>query len=224
VSLTADSRKRLNRAGVYTASAAGHVLFFVALGLSSPEVRRVFVEDPVVPVDVFITPPPPRETTRRSEAEPSPRPTPVRPRQAVVSPLPMPVAPLPMAPTPTARPAPPAAVTGGGSGGAAGPGSLQPRGGLREALRRSPVGCANQAAVGLNIREREACAERFGTGAADTPFIPAPIAGAKRRDWDAAAARKEIARERKRAPVPPGTATTNNAGGTRTDGIGILGY
>lgn len=205
MSLSADSRKRLSRTGVYAVSAAGHLLVFVALGLSAPEVRRAFVEAPAVPIDVFVPPPLPRETLRRTTPTPAPLPSPVRPRQVLVRPLPVPVAPLPMAPVASPRPAPPAApASGGGSGGGRDSGSIQPGGSLRDALRRSPVGCANDAAVGLNRREQEGCADRLGKGAADAPFIPAPMARAKRDAYDARAATKARDRAWRESPIPPG--------------------
>lgn len=77
--------------------------------------------------------------------------------------------------------------------------------GLREALRRSPVGCANADAVILDKAERERCMQVFGKGAMDAPFIPPPMAPDKRRAYDAAAARKEADRRYRGANSPTGT-------------------
>lgn len=99
-----------------------------------------------------------------------------------------------------------------------------PQGDLRNALRSSTVGCANRDVVGLTRREREACDDAFGRRSVQTADIAAPIDPAKRAAWNALAARREIARRRKEDPVPPGLDPTGNAGGTRTNGIGILGY
>ena len=98
--------------------------------------------------------------------------------------------------------------------------------GLRQALRGSPVGCANREAVGLTRREREACDEAFGRARDQAVIFDSPMDPAKRAAWDAVAARKAMIRKRKEGAVPPGIATNDNAGGTRTNGIGIgiLGY
>ncbi|HRD29889.1 MAG TPA: hypothetical protein PLO65_16445, partial [Caulobacter sp.] len=98
------------------------------------------------------------------------------------------------------------------------------RGDLRQALRGSAVGCANRASVGLTRREREICDEAYGRGGASETFIEPPMDPAKRAAFDAAAARKATARRRKESPPPPGINPTDNAGGTRSNGIGILGY
>lgn len=84
------------------------------------------------------------------------------------------------------------------------------------------MGCANQEAVGLTRRERETCDDAFDQGSRRTAEIAAPIDPSKRAAWGAAAARKDLARRRKEGAVPPGIDPTNNAGGTRTGGIGIL--
>jgi hypothetical protein len=100
-----------------------------------------------------------------------------------------------------------------------------PSGGdLRGALRGSTVGCANRDTVGLTLREREGCDDRYATGRENDPFIEPPMDTGKRAAWDAAAARKDRARKRKEAAPPPGIAPSDNAGGTRTNGLGILGY
>lgn len=85
------------------------------------------------------------------------------------------------------------------------------------------MGCASRDAVGLTRREREACDDAWG-GGRDQAEIAAPIDPDKRAAWDAVAARKALIRKRKEAPPPPGVNPSDNAGGTRTNGIGILGY
>lgn len=228
--LSAASRKRLDRTAIYAVSVAAHVAFLVILGIRTPEVRNALINEEAPPVDVFIMPPPPRETPARQVREPSPPPSPIRPRQAVIRPEdPFPMPPLPIAPVPSPKPpppaaGPPAAAGSGGTGSGLDPWKVAPGGDLRDALRRSSAGCANETAVGLNRREREVCAERLGKGAADAPYIPPAIGRAKQDRFDATAASKEIARRRKEAPPPVGTSPGDNAGGTRTDGIGMRGY
>jgi len=228
VPTSAQSRARRDRAIVIAGSAVGHLVVLVLIGLNAPQVQRVFIEDdpvrdpPPVVIDLYRPPPPPRQVKRTSVA--SPLPSPVRPRPVAPQAPPPAIAPLPMAPVAKPVPAPPATPppTGAGSGGAA-IWPDRPEGELREALRRSVVGCANQDAVGLTRRERENCDEKLGKGAKDAPFIPAPMAAAKRERFDAAAARKDVARRRKEGAVPSGV-SRDNAGGTRTDGIGMLDY
>lgn len=222
--MSAVRRERALKAAILAASAAGHALVFALIGLNVPQVRERLVEQerPMV-VDLFRPPPPPRAQRRDAPAAPTPQASPVRPR-AVAAPTPAAVLPLPMAPVPAPAPPSPARKAGGGSGGAVGgPGAGPPGGDLRGALRGSTVGCANRTAVGLNRREVEGCDERLGAGAKDAPFIEAPMDGAKRAGFDAEARRKEIIRKRKEAPPPVGV-SRGNAGGTRTDGIGILDY
>lgn len=209
--LSAASRKRLDRSAVYAVSVAAHVLFFVVLSLGSPEVRRTFIDDTVPPVEAFIMPPPPREVPAPRVRQESPPPSPVRPRQAVIRPdEPLPMPPLPIAPVPSPKPppptpAPPAATAGsGGAGSGLDSWKVTPGGDLRDALRRSSAGCANETAVGLNRREREVCAERLGKGAADAPYIPPAIGGAKQDAFDARAAKKARDRAWRELPPPAG--------------------
>lgn len=201
--MTAIRRQRAVKAGIFAASAAGHLLLFLLIGQNAPGLReRLFEdEDAVMVVDLLRPPSPPRSASPEPRPAPTARPTAVRPRQAV-QPPPAAVLPLPMAPDPqpAARPAP---LTGAGSGGASlGPGAAPPGGDLRGALRGSTVGCANRAAVGLNRRENESCDERLGAGAADAPYIGAPMDPDKRARFDARAAAK--ARDRRwRETAPP---------------------
>jgi hypothetical protein len=204
--LSAVRRERLTKTGIVAASAAGHLVVFALIGLTVPEVRERFVadEEQALMVDLFRPPPPPRAPRQEAAAAAVRSPSPVRPRLAPVTARPS-VLPLPMAPVP--RPAAPAAParTGGGSGQGSDPGAGQPGGDLRGALRRSTVGCANREAVGLTRRENEACDERLGAGAKDAPYIPAPMAGAKRERFDARAAKKERDRKWREEGMPVGT-------------------
>lgn len=221
--MSAVRRERALKASVLAGSAAGHALMFALIGLSVPQVRERVVEqaDQAMIIDLFRPPPSPRARRADAPAAPEPQASAVRPR-AVTAPAPSAVPPLPMAPVPTPVTPAPAVKTGAGSGGTvAGPGTSLPGGDLRGALRGSTVGCANRRAVGLNQREVDRCEERLGAGATDAPWIAAPMDAAKRSAFDAEARRKEIIRQRKAAPPPVGV-TRGNAGGTRTDGIGIL--
>lgn len=221
--MSAVRRERALKAAVLAGSAAGHALVFALIGLNVPQVRERVVEeaDQAMIIDLYRPPPSPRARRADAPAEPEPQASAVRPR-AVTAPAPSAVPPLPMAPVPAPVTPAPAAKTGAGSGGTLpGPGTGLPGGDLRGALRGSTVGCANRRAVGLNRREVDRCEERLGAGATDAPWIAAPMDAAKRSAFDAEARRKEIIRQRKAAPPPVGV-TRGNAGGTRTDGIGIL--
>lgn len=222
--IPAVSRARRTRALVIAGSTVGHVLVLVLIGLNAPGVRRVLVERQEPPPPPFVVelyepppPPPPRETPKTQVAAPAPSPaqprpltaplpSPARPRPVAPQAPPAPIAPLPMEPAPR-PPAPPAAapapVTGAGSGAAIAP--FGPAGGdLRNALRQTSPGCANEEAVGLNRRERETCTDRLGKGAKDAPFVQAPMARAKREAFDAAAARKDRNRDWREGGVPSG--------------------
>lgn len=61
--------------------------------------------------------------------------------------------------------------------------------GLRKALRRSPVGCANLQA--LDQAETDACIEAFGKDARSAAFIAPPIARDKRTGFDEKVAAQE---------------------------------
>lgn len=198
----AVSRESRNRAIIVAGSVTAHAAFFLLLGLTSPKVRAIIDRDPDRPPPVEIElyhPPQPREARRTVMPTSSPMPSIVRPRQAEPLPVPATVAPLPMAPVPKAAPP---VRTGAGSG-VTSPSPL-PGGDLRGALRRSTVGCANELAVGLNRRELEECQERLGKGAKDAPFIPAPMAAAKRGAFDARAAKLERDRTWREGGVPSG--------------------
>ena len=73
---------------------------------------------------------------------------------------------------------------------------------LRDALRRSPVGCANPSL--LAKEERDACLERLGAGAKDAPFIQPPMDPDKRREFDQKSAAQEQMRIYRETGVYPG--------------------
>jgi hypothetical protein len=80
-----------------------------------------------------------------------------------------------------------------------------PKGDVKAALRHSPVGCANDLAVGLSRVERELCDESLGKGAKDTEFIPPGVGmtPAKRALLDQAAAAKEAHKANMEREGPP---------------------
>jgi hypothetical protein len=262
--LSAVSRDRLTKAGIWAGTLAAHLLVFVLIGMDSPAVRRMAERPPPPPpLDVVIYELPPRpepvRQERRTDTPPEAEPLPARPREATPRPdpappvvsrpepdrdpvrqappvpappkpqeaprpvpppqlkprevakeaPPAPMAPLPMVAVPKAAPARPGPGAPGQPAGSGGGSPLpdwgvKPGGDLRDAMRRSSVGCANASAVGLNKREREACTERLGAGAKDAPYIPPAIGRAKQDAFDAAAARKEADRKWKAAPMPAG--------------------
>jgi hypothetical protein len=77
-------------------------------------------------------------------------------------------------------------------------------------LRGSLVGCANAAAVGLSSAERSRCNERFGTDIGGAPKLDA-IPAAKRREFDAIAAKQEVDRKYREA-TPTGTTPSGKPG------------
>lgn len=207
------NRRRAGRTAIVAVSLAAHGLALALLGLTTPTLREIRRVDPrAMSLDLWTPSPADRSSHPSRRAAPSP----LRPRRvssgalASDSPPPPQTPPLPAsAPAAAgAHPSPPGQARGDD---------------LRRALRDSPVGCANRDAVGLTRREREACDDAWG-GGRDQAEIAAPIDPDKRAAWDAVAARKALIRKRKEAPPPPGVNPSDNAGGTRTNGIGILGY
>lgn len=212
-------RGQTRRAAIVAASAAAHVVVLVLLGLTTPRPPTVWRNDVVVaPVEIWTPPPAVTASHRpRSMAAAST----VKPRQPRLV-APPAISPLPLAPaTALQHPAPVPAV---GAGDHPAPLPAPAHGDLRRALRGSTVGCANRDAVGLTLREREGCDGAYARGREDAPFIEPPMEAGKRAAYDAEAARKARIRKRKEAPPPAGIDLQNNAGGTRTNGIGILGY
>jgi hypothetical protein len=118
----------------------------------------------------------------------------VRPRELPpnVRPLVTPAAETPIPPAPAApSPAPPRPQGA--------PPAPAPE--LSRVLRSGSLGCANLAA--LSRSEREACEERLGAGARDTPFIPPGMGMSreKKAAFDAAAAARSARKARQEGPV-----------------------
>ena len=193
---------RRRRTIVATAvSAVAHVVVLTVLALQTPMLRIPPQErgppEAIIPILIMPRTPPP--------AGANARPAPIRLHRRPQRNLPhgTAVAPLP-APAPGRR------------GGRASPAAAAPlhpaplpegpKGDVRTALRRSPVGCGNDLAVGLNRAERELCDESLGKGAKDADFIPpgAGMTAAKRALLDQAAAAKERRHTRaQEAPIGP---------------------
>lgn len=219
MSTVVTSRRRAGRAAIITASLLAHGLVLVLLGLSTPGLREVRLSDPRAVEVELLAATPAFEASHHSRPIAA-VPSSAAPRRLAASAPPAAIPALPFAPAPT-RPASPAVAAGPHPEPLPG----QARGdAVRQALRGSPVGCGNRDVVGLTRREREACDDAFGRRSVQTADIAAPIDPASRAAWDAAARRKEISRRRKEGPPPPGIDPTNNAGGTKTTGIGILDY
>ncbi len=213
------SRRGRRLAAIVTTSLVGHGLVMLLLGMGAtipPDVRRS--EPPALALDLW---PPSRTPVRRTVRAPArTMVSPLAPRRALAL-DPAAVLPAVRSPFPAGSPAPSPDAAGDAH---AAPLPGQSGGDLRGALRGSTVGCANRDTVGLTLREREGCDDRYATGRENDPFIEPPMDTGKRAAWDAAAARKDRARKRKEAAPPPGIAPSDNAGGTRTNGLGILGY
>ena len=215
---TIINRGRTRRAAIVAASLVGHGLVLL-LGLtvrSPPTVRTSGPE--VVPVEIWLST---RTPVRRPSRATAPAvASPLSSRQAIIT-VPLVDVPTLTLPAPVGTAGPSAGVSGGAH---PAPLPAPDRDGLRRALRGSPVGCGNRDLVGLTRREREACDEAYARGREGEPFIEPPMDAGKRAAFDAEAARKARVRKRKEAPPPPGVNPSDNAGGTKTNGIGILGY
>lgn len=215
MSISATTRRRIGRTAIVAVSLVAHGVALALLGLTNPSPSEVRRPPRAVSLEFWI-PAPVDLGGQRARPVPS---SPPRPRHVASSAPASDIQPLPLAPS---RPASPPAATAGVH-----PAPLPGQAGgdvLRQALRGSPVGCANKDAVGLTRREREACADAYGKRSVETADIAAPIDPARRAEWDAVAARKATIRRRKEGAVPPGINPVDNAGGTRTNGIGLLGY
>lgn len=215
---SATIHRRIGRTVIVTVSLLAHGLVLALLGLATPALREIRRVDPrAVSLEVWMPAPADLSSHRSRRAAPSP----LRPRRVASTAPASDIPPLPIAPSRSASPqatvvpaeAHPAPLPGQARGDA-----------LRQALRGSPVGCGNRDAVGLTRREREACDDAWGKRSVETADIAAPIDAARRAEWDAVAARKATIRRRKEDPVPPGINPVDNAGGTRTNGIGLRGY
>lgn len=74
--------------------------------------------------------------------------------------------------------------------------------GVRQALRRGPIGCANGA--NLDQAETDACLEAFGKNARSTAFIAPPMARDKRSGFDEKVAAQEEMRIYRQTGIYPG--------------------
>jgi hypothetical protein len=207
----AEIRAAVNRRrrGVIVAlSALGHLALFALIGLQAPQLRQMALPDRPT-FDLRLIPPVP---THRAAAPVAAQPTPVQPRPTPTPPKG--VATLPLAPAPPGNP------TGGGIGTKTAPAPLPaaPGSDLKTALRGFSPGCRMRDAVGLTKAERDACDEKLGRGAATAPFIPAPMDPAKRRAFDAQAAKDERYRKYKEGNVPPGITPGSEPG--KNTGLG----
>jgi hypothetical protein len=179
-------------------SAVVHAAVLTVLALQTPMLRIPPQErgppEAIIPILILPrTPPPAGANARPAPIRLHRRPQRNLPKELPVAPLPAP-APAPAAPGPSRPQVPefhPAPMPEG------------PKGDVRTALRRSPVGCGNDQAVGLNRVERELCNESLGKAAKDADFIPPGVGmtAAKRALLDQAAAAKEA---RKAAAERPG--------------------
>ena len=180
------------------ASVVAHVAVLTILALQTPMLRIPPQErgppEAIIPILIMPRTPPPTG----SNARPAPIRLHRRPQRNL--PKELPVAPLPVpAPSPgaTAAPRPQAPVFHPA------PKPEGPRGDVRTALRRSPVGCGNELSAGLNRFERDLCDESLGKAAKDADFIPPGVGmtAAKRALLDEAAAARQA---RKAAAERPG--------------------
>ena len=190
--MAAARRSRLY--GLLCASLLAHAAVLTVLGLREPKLRLApappVMEVQVVPYYAPSAARPPEVSRLPPLAE-----RPIRPRRTLRPDETSPVAPLV---TPRAPPPP------------GGPWTLErpepgvpaPPADLRQALRRGAAGCANPSL--LSPEEREACQEKLGAGAKDTPFFQPPMDPRKRQAFDEAAAKKEAYQRYKRGGVPPG--------------------
>ena len=174
------------------ASGIAHLGVFALLAVNRPLLEQGQAP-PIFEVEVvpFVMPP------RQDHAAPAQTlvSRPLRPRRTLRPEEATTVAPLitPDAPGPSEDTAP---------GHAPSPAAPGPPADLRNALRRSAVGCANPTL--LSKVEREACLEKLGAGAKDTPFIPPPIAKDKRRGFEEKTAAQEQMRIYRQTGIYPG--------------------
>lgn len=175
---------------------AAHLGVLAWIGMRAPLTRMRPIDPPIV-MAYLMPPTPPR---------PRPPPLGVQPQQVVVAPyrprLIVPVAPLEVAPIP----APVEALTPAGDVELRpAPAPLPPVwDGVKDAVRTSPVGCAERDRVGLTRAERAVCDEKWG-GLQVEP-IPLSIDPVKKAGFDqAAAAKTQARREREGSMAEPMT-------------------
>lgn len=99
-----------------------------------------------------------------------------------------------------------------------------PKGDLRSALRGSGVGCANEAAVGLNRREIEKCHERWGEAARKAPvYANAPNSAGAAIDFRRQALQQEANRAYKESPMGLGVDHRSRDGPGQAKAIPFVG-
>jgi hypothetical protein len=204
------------------ASVLVHAVVVLVVALQSP-MLLIPPEPPAPPFAVIPVLLVPRSPPAAGQQKPAPirlhrRPQPFLPPEVRPAPI-APPAPAAGPPAPSAR-APvtvfhPAPLPEG------------PKGDVRTALRRGPVGCANQDAVGLNRSEREHCDETLGN-VKNAPTFAAgtEMTADKKRILDAAAAQREAdyAYKRNNTSPPPGQGAVPTAGASAEEmckGLGI---
>lgn len=183
------SADRLRVTTILVGAGIAHLGIFALLASDPPRLRQgdappIFVVD-VVPIVL-----PPRVT-----AHPDLSSRPLQSRRAIRVDETTTVAPLvtPLAPTGAVDPSsalPPSPVPADGSVA------------QRNALRSSRVGCANPDL--LAPAERQACLEKLGAHAQDTPFIPPPLAKNRLRGFDEKVVAQEQMRIYRRTNIYPG--------------------
>ena len=200
--------KRRRTTWAVAASLAAHLAVLVMALLQRPNAPLPIGEAtaaPEVVIQVLLTPRP-----RRPEpVRPAPPPSLIRLHRPPTARL------APNAPTARIAPAAPPTAPPGRGPVALHPAPLPqgPNGDLRTALRQSPVGCANELAVGLNRAERDHCNEVFGKGAKTAPILGLGLAADKQRLLEASGARREADYRYKHGPTPaplPNTAPPGN--------------
>lgn len=187
-------RRRARLYVLLGASGFAHVVALGVLALQHPELRQASTP-PVMDVQIVPYYIPPRNESVLGRGPPLVE-RPIRPRRTLRPDETMPIAPLVTPNAPTRRQGP-WAVSPPVAGA-----SAPPSPDLRQALRKGTFGCSSPAL--LSREEREACQERLGAGAKDTPFIAPPMDPRKRQAFNEAAAKKEAYQRYKRGNVPPG--------------------
>jgi hypothetical protein len=173
---TAGMKRRRRLAAIAAGSVAVHLLILVLIGSYVPRTfwRIRNLDQGAVQVQLERRP-------RPAPAEPRPRPQALTARRAptpttaAASPAPAP-APAPHLPAVPPPPGAPSSWTVGPAQPALPPGFL---GSLQ-----AHVGCAGAELARMSPGQREACARQLAEGAAEAPYIQAPIAAEKRAAWD----------------------------------------
>lgn len=193
---TPATRRRRRLALVAAGSLALHALVLILIGSYAPHSRwRIRnLDQAAVRVELQR-----RLPERPAEQKPKPqppqtRPMPAPPRPATVS-APPSAAPAPAPHLPAAPPPP-----GAPSPWTVGPPPALPPGFLGSL--QAHVGCSHADLARMSASQRQACARQLAEGAADAPFIQAPIAPEKRAAFDRAA---QCRKDYDDAPVPVGT-------------------